>query len=375
MFNRRANLPQDELRSLYVEQGWTTTEIAEHYGVGASTVRRALGAIGVEIRSRGPKGSRELPHLELTESLLRDLYLEQKRSIPQIAELYGWGRETIRQRMLEYNIPIRSFSEKTRVQHGTHGEYQDFSGDAREKAYLMGFRLGDLHVRREHAGSEGIRITGGSTKPEQVELMRRLFAPYGHISQSVQWRLSMRGPLKYVNLHIGLNGTFAFLLDHPTEIPSWILAEDSTFLSFFGGFTDAEGSFHLHVSQGANVRGRFSIKNTDKQILEQCRAKLLELQVACTALTKVYDAGRQTSKRGVFANKALWEFSVEKKEAVLRLIELISPYVLHQKRIADMERVRQNVEWRNSGEFRQEASRKRVEAAKRTGDANKKNRN
>jgi hypothetical protein len=365
MFGKRVQLPTGELRDLYIEQGWTTTEIADHYGVGASTVRRALEAIGVDIRPRGPIGSRKLPHLELTESLLRDLYLEQKRSIPQIAELYGWGRETIRLRMLEYNIPIRSFSEKTRVQHGTHEEYKDFSGDAHEKAYLIGFRIGDLHVRREHAGSEGIRLACTSSKPEQIHLIEQLYGKYGHVTKNEEWRLSLRGLLRCVKISVSLNETFDFLLDHPTRISDWIFADPNLFLAFFGGFVDAEGSFHLKRRTNVVAQGRFSIKNTDKIVLEQCRERLLRLGIGCSNLSKVYDAGRQTSARGVFATKALWGFAVEEKESVLRLIELLAPYIHHAKRSDDMDRVRANVEWRSSKEFREEATRKRVEGVKK----------
>lgn len=167
MFGKRSQIATEELRELHVTQKWTTEQIAAHHGVGASTVRRALEQLGVNTRPRGPRGSRDLPHADLSEQLLCELYLEQKLSIPQIAELCGWGRETIRQRMIEYGIPIRSFSQATLVQHGTWDEYHDFSGDELEKAYLPGFRPGDLSVRYENASSEVMRITGGTTKQEQ----------------------------------------------------------------------------------------------------------------------------------------------------------------------------------------------------------------
>jgi transcriptional regulator with XRE-family HTH domain len=133
MFNRH-KLPADELRELYTNQGLTMTEIAEQFNVSETTVRRRLNELGIISRSRGPKVSRDLSHLELTEDALRELYLERKLSIPQIAELCGWGRETIRQRLIENGIPIRSFSQAHLVQHGTWDEYKDFSGDQKRRA-------------------------------------------------------------------------------------------------------------------------------------------------------------------------------------------------------------------------------------------------
>lgn len=360
MFNRKANLPEEELRELYVNQGLTMTEIAERFGVGASSVRRRLDEMGVVSRARGPKGSRILPHHELTEADLREMYLEQKLSIPQIAEMSGWGRETVRLRMIEYGIPIRSFSAAHVVQHGTYDEFRDFDGDTVERSYMLGFRLGDLHVRYQHEHSEVIRLACTSSKPEQIALIETVYGRYGHVMRGVDWRVSLRGLLKCEKIEISLNQSFDFLLEHPDEIHPWILADHHIFLSFLAGFTDAEGSFHVTTRKGAIPHGRFSLKNTDKRILEQCREKLISLDIACSNMNKVYDEGRQTSKRGVFANKALWEFSIEQKESLLRLIDLISPYLLHGKRRRDMNRVRENVEWRNSDEFEQQTRRKRA---------------
>jgi len=57
------------------------------------------------------------------------------------------------------------------------------------------------------------------------------------------------------------------------------------------------------------------------------------------------------------------------------LIEVLAPYLLHEKRRADMGRVRENVEWRNSQESEREAMHERVQTIKRTNEAKKKNRN
>lgn len=361
------------MRELYVERGWTTEQIAQHFGVGATTVRRALEAIGVDIRPRGPKGSRDLPHNELSEELLRELYLERKLSIPQIAEMCGWGRETIRQRMIEYGISIRTFSESTRVQHKTSDEYKDFTENPFEKAYLLGFRLGDLHVRRDHAGSQVIVISCGSTKPEQIELIRQLFAPYGHVHIGRRIRLDLNGLVEQ-QIKCSVNETFGFLENYISELPNWILENDAVFLAFLGGFTDAEGSFQVLKNKSEAYRARFSLKNTDRGILEQCLAKVEAMGIECTSINLAYKAG-WTSKRGVHANKDLWQFNIERKEMLLRFIEMISPFVRHAQRSADMYRVRENIEWRKSEAFRQEATRKRFEALKKTNETKKKNRN
>jgi DNA-binding MarR family transcriptional regulator len=73
MFNRRKHTSDEELRELYINQGLTMNEIATRLNVSPSTIRRRLGELGVVSRSTGPKGSRILPHNEITEELLREL--------------------------------------------------------------------------------------------------------------------------------------------------------------------------------------------------------------------------------------------------------------------------------------------------------------
>src|SRR5581483_8752463 len=117
--------------------------------------------------------------------------------------------------MIEYGIPIRSFSQSTLVQFGTYDEYRDFDSDLYDKAYYLGFRLGDLAASRANKTSDLIYISSGSSKREQIELIERLFARYGHIVRSHQVRLSLRGLLRYETIRITLNSTFHSLAALP----------------------------------------------------------------------------------------------------------------------------------------------------------------
>lgn len=186
MSNLRETVSEAKLRELYLTQGLTVTEISSQLNISPTTIRRRLSDLGIAAPSRGPKGSRLLPHDEINEALSRDLYLEQKLSIPQIAEQCGWDRETIRLKMLEYGIPIRSFSQATIVQYGTWDEYHDFSGDLQAKAYLIGFRTVDLHVRYQHDASKVIRVSCTSSKAEQIELIEQAYGKYGHVMKGVE---------------------------------------------------------------------------------------------------------------------------------------------------------------------------------------------
>jgi hypothetical protein len=58
-----------------------------------------------------------------------------------------------------------------------------------------------------------------------------------------------------------------------------------------------------------------------------------------------------------------------------RAVQKVPGNCKHEKRHTDMQRIRENVEWRTSQEFQAEANRKRVESNARTNSAKKENRN
>lgn len=113
---------------------------------------------------------------------LEDFYEKQRLSIRKLAKIYNCGATTIQlakiyscsfktilNRFREYNIKTRDISE-------AHLKYpkKDFSGDLIEKAYIIGFRIGDLHVRRYEENGKIILVQCGSTCPEQIILIRNL---------------------------------------------------------------------------------------------------------------------------------------------------------------------------------------------------------
>lgn len=83
------------LRRLY-EDGWSTSELAEHCCVNDKTVRRALRAAGTEIRSRGgPNNTAELtiPHEEFTSGkTLASIAREYNVSRNQVIRHRYWYR-------------------------------------------------------------------------------------------------------------------------------------------------------------------------------------------------------------------------------------------------------------------------------------------
>ncbi|MBN1813659.1 MAG: LAGLIDADG family homing endonuclease, partial [Anaerolineae bacterium] len=215
---------------------------------------------------------------------------------------------------------------------------RDFSGDLVEKTYLLGFRQGDLHVNWVNEGGRTIRVECASTRREQIDLIEGLFQSYGHIV--------LCGPYKggRVSIQCLLNPTFDFLLPKQDGIEDWILADDRFFAAFLAGYTDAEGCMAIY-----NGKAAFFLASGDRRIILQIYNKLssqgIELPKPILWINRGYT--RRYKDRQTTIRKDLWRLNVHRKQALLALFDLLTPYLKHAKRRRDMEWARVNIEERN----------------------------
>jgi intein-encoded DNA endonuclease-like protein len=120
--------------------------------------------------------------LEISKETLVDLYSKKLLSSYQIAKKLNCSQGVIMKKLKENNIYTRTIQQGKAL---TKPKYKrvDFSGNLEEKAYLIGFRLGDLNISKTHPDSPTIRMTTNTTKVEQISLVRNLFSPYGHVKE------------------------------------------------------------------------------------------------------------------------------------------------------------------------------------------------
>jgi hypothetical protein len=252
------------------------------------------------------------------------LYEEKQLTLAQIAELFNCSETSIHRRMKICGI-------KARPAGGAIEEYpkKDFDGSIYDKAYLIGMRLGDLHVEE---GNWAIRIRCTSTRQEQIDLVQELFSEYGGI-----W-ISEPREKRGVGITAHLNRLFDFLLRKEDEIEDWILQDNQTFLAFMAGYIDAEGSFII-----SKDRAYFKIDSGDKGILRQAWDKFLELDVEFPEPNLVRPAGTWISQFQLASRHDLWRLASERKETLLKICIMLAPYLRHQKRVRDMQSVKANV--------------------------------
>ena len=125
------------LSGLYSKERLSAYEIAKKLRCSHSTVLNYLKKYGIPRRSK--LGNRK--PIRIAKSILSDLYVRKKLTQKQIAKIFGHSRFGIQRWMKIYRIKSRNYSEIN-----TKYPKTNFSGQQSEKAYLTGFRLGDLNV-------------------------------------------------------------------------------------------------------------------------------------------------------------------------------------------------------------------------------------
>lgn len=101
-----AGLDDSTLRRLYVDEGKTLAQIAATYDCVPGAVRQRLVRAGISPRPRGG-GRRPALDDDATAAQLRRLHLEEGRSITEIARILGWSRDKVGRHLDRSGIPRR----------------------------------------------------------------------------------------------------------------------------------------------------------------------------------------------------------------------------------------------------------------------------
>jgi hypothetical protein len=313
-------IPKENLRNLYYNQNLNTYDIAKMYNCCQATIWKKFREFKIKLH---PKGN----PIHISKEELKDLYVNKRLSSRKISKIYGCAYSTIDRKIRNHDFRIRNRAE-------SHIIYprKNFDGNLTDKAYLIGFSIGDLRVRKIWNRSETINIDCGSTKEEQINLFSKLFSSYGHVWVSKPNNYGKRQTEVYLNM------SFDFLLDKDTN---WVFCSKKCFAAFLAGFVDAEGSFCI-----CNKNAIFQIGNYNAKLLFKIQEKLSRLGIKCH---KLYEDNRKGSltKEGYTYNKNYWHLSASKKNSILEIIKLLKPYLKHEKRIKDMKIAELNILERN----------------------------
>jgi len=324
------DIPKNELKNFYCAKELSTEQIAKKYGCNHVTILNRMKKYG--IKSRGHLGLTK--PIKISKEKLEYLYHDRKLSAVKIANILHKSKGGIERKIKYFNIKTRNIDNRV-------CKYKkfDFSGNLVEKAYMIGFRLGDLNVVPT---KNLIIIRCSTTKKNQVKLIKDLFSPYTkpHIA------IAKRGTFE-ITAH--LNKTFYFLLPKQDNIEPWILENPQYFWAFFAGYADAEGCMHLHRSNGKYLKSFaiFQISSYDKNVLKQIWAKLNQLDIISPPPAVCSLKGTPCSNSKYFSNNDTWRLTVSRKECLWKLAHAWKKYSRHKDKQNAIEKAIENLIRRN----------------------------
>jgi len=204
--------------------------------------------------------------IKIDKNKLEKLYVKQQLDGRTIAKILGVSSWTVWNRLKLFELPIRKQIPHPKI---------SFSGDLKERAYMLGFRTGDLYVMKKSPNC--IKVEGGSSQPIFLKIFERIFGKYG-IFKTYERKGNITK--KWFKVISYLDSSFEFLVEKLNEIPESIMNDNEHFLSFLAGYSDAEGSWIIanHTQKvGKSKDSIFSLGSCDKVILYQIYQKLKEL--------------------------------------------------------------------------------------------------
>ena len=189
-----------------------------------------------------------------------------------------------------------------------------------EKAYLIGFRLGDLNVRMDLPTSKTIQVRCGTTIPAQVDLIRGLFEPFGHVN-------TRKGTIGETQVECHVDMSFDFLLPKEDRVPDWAKDDDTCFWAFLAGYMDAEGYIGLKKTRSGRS-AIVEIASCDIGILSDLLAGLRDRGIVCPNLYLKTRAGT-VDRRGTRTNRDFYILRVIRKASLDQLFQHVSPFLKH----------------------------------------------
>lgn len=318
---KRLNISGEQLKNMYENENLTTFQIADKMGCCQATIWKKLKEFNIKSKLPGVK------RVNISKEQLENFYIMKKLSTWKIEKETGIPRGTIHRKLKEFKIETRDRS----TSHIIHEKF-NFSGDLIEKAYLIGFRMGDLGVRKQYPNSKTICVASGSTINEQIELINNLFKNYGKV-----WISKSKN--NKINMQIILNESFEFLLSK--DYPDWVNQNKETFFSFLSGFTDAEGNIGVY-----NNMARYSLGNYDSKTLLIIHKKLNQYAIECL---KPYPDKRKgkLNSQGYAYKQNYWHLRIHNKEQLNKLFKEIVPHLKHKNKVKALNKAISNINQRS----------------------------
>jgi len=310
----------ETLKKLYCRERLSIRQIAEKFDSYPQIIRYWLVKFKIPLKS-------EKERFKVSKNFLQFLYLTKKLSIRKIAKILKTTYATARNKLIKYEIPLRTVSE-------ANMKYSKipFSGDLKEKAYMLGIRTGDISVAKN---AKQLTIRTSTTHPAQLDMFTKTFRKYSHINIYLS-----KIPLgKAWQIYCNVDNSFNFLLKKLARIPDYILNNPQIFYSFLAGYADCEATWTIIKRGHDNIRFSFRIFSGDKKILEQIKSELEFLGFRPILFLEAKKGYRKTFGK---YNKNMFSLRILYQEDVIKLANILMNLSKHQEKIYKMQLILDN---------------------------------
>lgn len=308
-------ITKSQLEQLYLVEKLSLNQIGKKFDCDGTNILYWMKKYNIERRPPYRK------KIDIPEDFLYDLYWNKKLSSLQIGEKLNIDSRVIRKKLKKFGIKTRSLSEA-----GTRKFKKPFDGGLKEKAYLIGLRAGDFHVKKIR---NCYRIQTSTTHIAQKVLLKKSFNKYGEYREYYSKNNAREDEwFIYVDIH----KSFKFLLKKPNVLPEWIFSYNEYFFQFLAAYFDCEGSIQIQRSHKIHKRYIFRICSGDKIILEQIREKLSELGFYSSIYLNA-KKGTKNIKSYAPTNIDIYQLTIYRKKDILKLFYYLYPLVRHSEKI------------------------------------------
>jgi hypothetical protein len=237
------NISEDVLRKLYVDEGMTTREIATHFGCSQPVICDRLRAYGIPARAPNDYRRLDLPYDKLYE-----LYVNQLQTVATIADHLGCSDAAALKYLKAYRIPMRPPGGSNRLAaHCVPSELYDTTITP-DVAYALGLLASDGCLPR---GNNQVNLI--STDAELIELFMGCLQLHPAVEPHYRER---RQPFKpFYELEFSDAGFRAFLeclglTPGKSKTIGRLAIPDNVFPDFVRGAWDGDGSWMVEKRQG-----------------------------------------------------------------------------------------------------------------------------
>jgi hypothetical protein len=303
---------KEDLERLYLVERLSASKIAMVYGLHYKNPKVAESTVLYHLKRNGIKRRDAVALATKFSEETVDEWVRRYQAGESLKDIAGGELSpvTVYLRLRKRGIELR---DKVEAQIKAVTKYQraSFKGDSLEKAYLIGFRLGDLHVVRH---GRAIRVRVSTTHPAMIELFGKLFSAYGPI-----YRYPKESELTGYewSLDCDLDSSFAFLLDPQEELDE-IMSSRELFFAFLAGFFDADGSIYYH-RKATHGGFEFTLTNMDVDLLRRVAGRLSTMGLHARVRLSPQKKDRGVKNGG----QAIWKLSLWRFDEVSNIVRTL----------------------------------------------------